>query len=199
MRLPPYIISLDVETVGLYGQPFAWAVVIADTKTRKPVLEGYCQCPADVAQGTPDDREWIQANVLPALANGPAFALEEGMRTLERKVSSVEDLLDAYGEMWRHWHGRNAWLLVDHGYPVEAEFLFNAFMEAFLRKKTVLPSAYPVLDYASMRAGRGLEPTETLERLDSELPQHHPLADARQTLRLFWDLLAPAPHLQAIE
>lgn len=199
MRLPPFIVSLDVETIGLYGQPFAWAVVIADTKTQKPVLEGICQCPNEVALGNPDDREWVTANVLPAIAQGVAFTPEEGVRTLERKVASVEDLLDAFEGVWRHWHGQNAWLLVDHGYPVEAEFLFNAFMEAFLRKKPPFPSPYPVLDYASMRAGRGLDPTETLKRLDSELPQHHPLADARQTLRLFWDMLTPGAQLKAIE
>lgn len=199
MRLPPFIVSLDVETIGLYGQPFAWAVVIADTKTRKVVVEGLCRCPPEQALGTPDDREWVQANVLPAIAHGVPFLLEEGVQTLSRDVNTVEDLLDAWGEMWRHWHAQQAWLLVDHGYPVEAEFLFNAFMESFLRKKSVLPSPYPVLDYASMRAGRGLEPTETLSRLDSELPQHHPLADARQTLRLFWELQLPPAHLEAIE
>jgi hypothetical protein len=50
-----------------------------------------------------------------------------------------------------------------------------------------------------MRAGRGLEPTETLKREAGELPQHHPLADARQTLRLFWDMLTPGAQLKAIE
>jgi hypothetical protein len=193
VRLPPFIVSLDVETVGLYGQPFAWAVSIADTKKRETVVEAVCRCPFDIAMGTPDDREWCQANVLPALAAGAELGV------LEREVASVEELLNAFGDVWRFWHGRQAWLLVDHGYPVEAEFLFNAFMEAFLQKKPPFPSPYPVLDYASMRAGRGLEPTETLKREAGELPQHHPLADARQTLRLFWDMLTPGAQLKAIE
>lgn len=194
MTRPRYIVSLDVETVGLHGQPFAWAATIWDTQKLavKVEVELLVTCPLEAAQGHPDDREWVMGNVLPALEQLPPALAVEGSATVSatvRKVSSVEDLLNAFVIFWNAWSVKKggAWLLVDHGYPVEAEFLFESFMESFQRK-TEFKIPYPVIDYASMRAGHGLDPVETLPRTGFELPVHNPLADARQTLRLALEL-----------
>lgn len=177
-----YIVSLDVETVGLHGQPFAWAAKVWDSVQLIPAVEILVTCPLDKAMGPPDDREWVMANVLPALEELPPA---DGVTVTVRKVNSVEDLLNAFVIFWNAWAAKKggAWVLVDHGYPVEANFLFECFMESFQRKADFrIP--YPVIDYASMRAGVHLDPVETLPRQPAELPAHNPLADARQTLRL---------------
>lgn len=187
MNRARFIVSLDVETVGLHGQPFAWAVSVWDGEKLEVVAELLVTCPLDKAMGPPDDREWVMANVLPALEELPRA--NPFITTTVRKVATVEDLLNAFVIFWNAWAAKKggAWVLVDHGYPVEGNFLFECFMESFQRKAEFrIP--YPVVDYASMRAGHHLDPVETLPRNEVEVPVHNPLADARQTLRLALEL-----------
>ena len=186
-KLPRYVVSLDVETVGLHGQPFAWAAVVKDTETMKTVAEIITACPMEIAMGPAPDREWVAENVVPALETPPDPDPDCG-QPVYRQVGTVEALLFAFVVFWNAWSVKKGgcWLLVDHGYPVEAEFLFECFMESFgaEHKPELFRVPYPVIDYASMRAAILEDPVETLPRYASEIPIHNPLADARQTIRL---------------
>lgn len=180
-KLPPFFIVFDVETVGLYGEPFALGVVIVNTATWATEVEALVGCPFQRAGGVPEDRAWVEENVLPAL--------QAQMGTLRpREVETPDHLRNVLADLWEHWSARGAWLAADHPFPVETEFLSGMWVERKISAKADVPSPYPLFDYANFRAGRGLDPIETLPREESELPAHNPLADARQTARLIAEL-----------
>jgi hypothetical protein len=75
--------------------------------------------------------------------------------------------------------------VADCPYPVEANFFTTMLKE----QADEWGGPYPFIDVASVRFAAGLAPLETCERLPTELPAHDPLADARQSARLFFEAL----------
>ena len=175
-KKPPYFLVLDVETVGLYGEPFAFAAVILDSATWETVVETFAVCPFGKANGPPDDRKWAEEHIAP-----PVFQSQHEPRKV---VESPDHLRDYFADLWLHWSAKGAIIVADGLHPVEAEFLSGMWVERKISGKPEVPSPYPVLDLPSMYAGAGWDPSTTYDRLESELPKHNPLADARQSARL---------------
>lgn len=180
-KRPPFFLVLDVETVGLYGEPFAFAAVIIDTATYETVVETFVVCPFLKANGPPDDRKWAEQNIAPAVFQSP--------HEPRRVVESPDHLRDHFADLWQHWSEKGAIIVADGLYPVESEFLSGMWVERKISGKPEVPSPYPVLDIPSMYAGQGFDPSATYDRLEAELPNHNPLADARQSARLLVELL----------
>lgn len=185
-NIAEYVVSLDVETMGLYGEPFAYAACVYDLQLEKVTLQLMGKCPVDKAMGHPDEREWVFANVVPALAC-EVPPIKDCAAPTVRIFKDPEELRMGFIDFWRNY-GQKSVILVDHGYPVESEFLQNCFMEAHMARKE-FPPIYPLLDLCSMKAGAGHDPLVTDPRLPTQLPAHHPLADCRQTLDLSYPYL----------
>ena len=167
------IISIDVESNGLYGQPFCVGAVEMDWGGR--VYRHFLgRCPLDEVE---DD--WVLENVIPALED-----IEETHKSLgEMQRDFVSWLCDAMAR------NKNAIVLVDAGFPVDCNFLYNAIRSGssesghkWIREKY---SPYPLIDLASVLAGAGLDPDANRIEMASSLTKstiatssHHPVWDA---------------------
>jgi hypothetical protein len=160
----------DVESIGLHGEAFAWGYVVVD-ETGERLDEQWAACHPGVARGDDDDRRWVSDNI-------PRF---------EAACESPTSLRGAFWLAWMQWKQRGAILVSDCGWPVEARFLAACVDDDPVRRKWDGP--YPLHDLASVILARGREPLETNTRLDDERPEHHPLADARQSARLLVEAL----------
>jgi hypothetical protein len=164
-----YFMVFDVESVGLHGEGFAvgWTVIDGDGKE---IAGAEYACDPDRAAGDDDDRAWIK----------------EHCRTTEN-VGTLAALRHLFWEACEYTKKRGGMVAADVPWPVEARFL-AACVDAD-REARKWAGPYPLLDIASVRYAAGLDPLRTEERLPRELPEHSPLADARQSARLLIEAL----------
>lgn len=165
----------DVETVGLHGEGFSVGYIVIDTFGVE-WASGYYGCPPAIARGTDADREWARANIpesRPYTHNSP------------------DEVRRAFWRDWEAWHGQGAILVADCAWPVEARFLADCVDDS--RNARAWNGPYPLHDVATARLCAGLDPLATVERLPSEEPKHDPLADARQSARLWLEALKNTP------
>lgn len=166
--------TLDVESVGLHGEGFAvgWCIHNDGLETQFGVFA----CRPGLACGSEANREWIHANIPEIAPNLPD----------PRMVRAA---------LWTAWkEAKNMaviWnlpiiMLADCAWPVEARFLAQCVDDAPDVREWEGP--YPLHDLGTYLLASGLDPTARYERTGNELPIHDPLADARQTARIFWDL-----------
>jgi hypothetical protein len=158
------IFMIDVESIGFHGEGFAVGIIVSNEKAK--IIENvYFACHQDFARGTSDDRDWVKINV----------------PKIKYDFDSPKSVRDAFWSMWEHYLG-DSYMMGDCPYPVETNFL-NACLDDDPSRKSV----YPLLDLGSFLMCRGFNPVELHFRLDSELPVHHPLKDAMQATRLYWE------------
>jgi hypothetical protein len=162
----------DVESVGLHGEGFAVGWVVVNGYDIE-VQYGISWCQPVVTMGTSDSFEWILKNV-PELPN--SF-----MR------SSPKEVRTCFWEQWLCWKERGAILVADCAWPVEARFL-AACVDDYLTERE-WQGPYPLHDLASVLMAAGKNPLDKFERKTDELPEHNPLADARQSARILCDAL----------
>lgn len=174
------ILSVDAETNGLHGQPFAVGAVQSDGGPRAEVYLGRCEIDGPVDP-------WVQDNVLPALADVP----------ITHQV--YDDLLADFAR----WYDRRAAedpIVLGHVVcPVEAR-LFADLVGRLGRDPFSGP--FPLHDLASMLLVAGHDPTSAdsyvaARGLDlgtgfAGLSPHNPLYDARVAEVAARDLLTPA-------
>lgn len=156
----------DVESNGLHGEGFAvgWVVQRGPERLAEDIAV------ARLARPT----AWVLGKVLPALP-APDHASAEAVR-------------DTFWGAWWDWHRRGALLAADVAWPVEARFLAACIDDH--RSERELDGPYPLIDIASVRLAVGLDPLATCARRPDELPEHNPLADARQSARLLMEALS---------
>ena len=167
---PTLYMVFDVESVGLHGEGFAVGYVVID-ETGREQEAGLLACASIGAQGDDEGRAWIAANCPPISAN----------------YVSPEDVRWSFWATWQRWQPRGAVLVADCAWPVEARFL-AACVDDDPGVRT-WQGPYPLHDVATARLMAGFDPLATVERLPRELPQHDPLADARQSARLWLEAL----------
>lgn len=155
----------DVEAIGLHGEGFAVGWVVVDDAGHVH-HENLLSCPPKTAVGTPLNHAWVEANV-------PALPITH---------CTPQHLRQDFFEAARHWLGAGALLVADCAWPVETRFLSACIDDAVSLREWLGP--YPLHELASVLLARGLDPLEQRYRLDSELPKHNPLCDARQSARL---------------
>jgi hypothetical protein len=155
----------DVESIGLHGEGFAVAYVVVDRNGHRHA-EGLLACPPASARGRREGHRWVEDNV-PAL--GAVHRSPESLRT-------------AFWGLFLSWHELGALLVADCGWPVEARFLAQCVDDDLACREWLGP--YPLHDLASILLAKGKDPLEKRTRLTDELPEHNPLADARQSARL---------------
>jgi len=167
------IISIDVESNGLYGQPFCVGAVEMDWGGR--VLRGLIsRCPLDEVE---DD--WVKENVLPSLKE-VSLCVADLSGLQDHFISWLKEVMNGYGESDRPI------VLVDAGFPVDCGFLYGAFRSIARSHEEDVQrySPYPVVDLSSILAARGIDPDVSRNEYASYLlggrgmMKHHPLFDA---------------------
>lgn len=172
----PFLV-FDVESAGLHGEGFAVGYVVVDPEDGAELEHGYARVPLVGIDASERDREWLKANVLPALD-----------RLVAVEFDRPSQLREWFWAKWLEWKGRNAVLAADVAWPVEARFLAACISDDLTVRRWEGP--YPLLDIASLRFAHGHDPVATVERRPNELPAHNPLADARQSARLLLNIVA---------
>src|SRR5690606_2543186 len=71
-------------------------------------------------------------------------------------------------------------------YPVETNFLEKCRKDC---EDGSWSSPYPLIDISSVRLAAGFDPVGKCSRRANEVPEHHPLKDARQSARLLLEAL----------
>ena len=158
------IFSFDVESIGLHGEGFAVGYVLLDGD--KELCAGYFAVPPQIARGTDASRQWVAEHV-PEIV--PSHDCLIAMRS-------------AFWERLQQAKADGALILSDCAWPVESNFLSACVADDVTRSWT---GPYPLVDVSAAVVATGGDPTATRERLDTELPPHHPVADARQSARVW--------------
>lgn len=160
----------DVESAGLYGEGFAVGYAVVD---REGTLldDGYFGAPFETVECPKHDHDWVATNVLPHLP--------------EPNCKDPEEVRSRFWSEWVRWRGE-ATPAADVPYPVETAFVRACVLQ---RPQYQLIAPYPLIDVASVLLAAGDDPIGTYARLPSELPAHHPTADAKQSARLMIEAL----------
>ena len=157
----------DVESVGLHGEGFAVAGGVYLENGAVQYEFGF-SCPPDAAKGTDSDREWVNKNipVLEVTHRLPIQIRDAFWAEWSRAKKSYPDIVMAAECAW----------------PVEARFLCACVDDLPTERNWTGP--YPMHDIASLLLAAGFDPMAKFPRTASELPEHNPLTDARQSARL---------------
>lgn len=165
------IFSFDVESIGLHGEGYAAGYVVLNEDGDEIEARRYACDPA-VAIGTDTcdaDRAWVSANC----------------PSIEATHDLPDDVRDAFWSALQHWMAKGAIVVADCAWPVEARFLARAALE-----HPGQSGPYPLHDVATMLLAAGMDPLATYDRRENELPKHDPLADARQSARLWREAMS---------
>lgn len=160
----------DVESVGLHGEGFAVGLVLVDRSGNELLARRYVCNPA-LARGSVVGRAWVADHIPPLVVN----------------CQKPEHVRSAFWADWVVAKARGAVLVGDCAWPVEARFLAACVDDDPAEREWQGP--YPLHDVASAMRMGGRDPLATYERLPNELPEHDPLADARQSARLWLEML----------
>lgn len=119
-------------------------------------------------EGPMDDRDWVTANV-------PEIAVTDGFQ---------DDIHHSFFDFWikaKAEYG-DVVMAAECAWPVETHFLSTAVRMS--RKERKWEGPYPLHEISSFMEAAGMDPMAVYERLPEEEPKHHPLGDARQSMRL---------------
>ena len=159
------ILSFDLETNNLHGQPFAIGAVLIDG--HGVVHDSFtARCPI---KGEPDD--WVKANVIPVIED------------MAQTHGSYEDMREAFWRWYVPAEATSDYVLVSNGYPVEYRFLIDC-QDANLDER-YWQHPFPILDLASLLIAVGQEPGAYKNQLRKKVRkgasfvQHHPFDDAK--------------------
>jgi len=184
-----YFFVFDVEAMGLFGPSFAVGWTIVD-ETGKTLQEGLYRLVlplkmADLLRQPhhrirAQDPQWIRENVTPVLDKCTDMAQVE--------VEVFGDMRDLLPAFWKRWTELKAEfpgivMAADCLFPVEATFVMDAMRAD--DKLTMDHSPYPFIEIGTMLMANGKNPLADYDREPREMPVHNPLADARQSARLF--------------
>lgn len=179
-----HVVVFDVEAVGLHGVGFAFGACIVDLRACAIVDERCAQTDAHASMGTKQGFAWISTNVLPALRKMPGHKCQT--------PTDVRALFwDGVWENARVRYGDKVLLAADCAWPVEARFLAACVDDNFSALQSeenprYWRGPYPLIDIATLLAA---VPEKPPERAADELPEHHPLMDARHSARqMLWAL-----------
>lgn len=161
----------DCESVGLHGEAFAVGFVVIDSGGFE-LDSGLYSCSLHHAIGSQFGREWVTLNCL---------------GKFDITHSNPSEVREMFWKKWQEWKSNGAMLVTDCGWPVEARFLARCVDADPIEREWLGP--YPLHDVASMLLTLGKDPLAKLERKNNELPEHNPLADARQSARILLDCL----------
>lgn len=160
----------DVESVGLHGEGFAVGAVLIDTNMEEVESRLFACDPRVAKEGKSGDMEWIEKNIPP----------------IPLTHTTTNGVRNAFWSVWMQWKEKGALMVADCAWPVEARFLAGCVDDG--RNNRNWDGPYPLHDLASILLANGKDPLAKYGRLPTELPEHNPLNDARQSARVLTDL-----------
>jgi len=188
-----HYLSLDVESLGLFGPPFAVGFCLVDESGAE--LESgiygwdfkifsnllywdYASNDSTRWEINHKDEYWVLENVIPALP--PLWANCKGIIDFYQRF---------YKEVWDvcFFKYPNLIAVSDCPFPVEFNFILEMLHSVGHRDMTHSP--LPLIDVASVLLAHGYDPIATYKRREDELPAHDPCKDARQSIRLMLSVL----------
>ncbi len=170
----------DVESIGLHGEGFAVGYVVVNGHGETMAPDQRYACPPEAAAGDDEGRRWIAENCPPIPATH----------------ATPREVRDAFWRDWNQYKERNARLVADFAWPVEARFLAACVDDDPNSVGKAYQGPYPLHELASFMVAAGMDPHATYARLPDE-PQHDPLGDARQSARLLMRALKTLASLAA--
>ena len=185
MAEPQTFFVFDVESVGLHGEAFAFGYVVV-TRDGQELDCGKFSCWLDSAKGDPEDRAWVMKNCPDAVNLDQWVQTRPTWRSTPPVCQGPTELKAAFWGIWS-MQPKGTIMVADCAWPVEARFLASCIDVDSVARKWGGP--YPLIDVGSVRLAANLDPLENVGRLPNELPKHDPLADARQSARLFLEAL----------
>lgn len=184
---------IDVESIGLYGDPFAvgWNIITPMPKNENDKAmhqyggfdfkeNGYFAINRKNPKliGSEEDRKWINENI----------------QEIPTNMFSLDDLLESFWNVWIA--AKNTYpgivMAADCMYPVESNFLAKCATNKNINERK-WEAPYPLLEISTIMLTVGMNPMENYERLPNELPKHNPLADAMQSSRLLIEAIGRLP------
>ena len=169
------ILSFDLETNNLHGEPFAiGAVVIDGHGTVHDSFTARCPIKAEVDP-------WVKANVLPAI------------KDMAQTHGSYPDMREAFWRWYVSAEESSDYVLVSNGYPVEYRFLLDC-QEASLEER-YWQHPFPILDLASILIANGQDPSAYKSQLrkkvrsQADFAQHNPFDDAKLAALIAFEAL----------
>lgn len=180
--MPDAWMVFDVESIGLHGEGYAVGWVVLDPAGKE--IEARREvCPTVTAVGYESGRTWVAENSHPLAATR----------------SRPADIRHEFWQAWTRWKAKGAVLVADCGWPVEARFLAACVDDVrpavrggrgMAESPRDFAGPYPYHELATLMLVAGMTGlTAKRERLPDELPEHDPLADARQSARLLREAL----------
>jgi len=168
------ILSFDVESNGLHGQPFALGAVLLDSDGQLiDQLELRCPIEGDIDP-------WDAEHVIPQL---------DGM------IEHCPTFSDFLEHFWRWFqdHKDGALIFADFGYPVETGLLHMCQRQKLEERAWKGP--YPLHDLGTLLLAKGYDPDINRVELATQLTsdhsafrQHHPFYDALASGLIAWKL-----------
>ena len=178
VKAAPWTLTFDVESNGLHGDHFGVGAIVHDSegKEQGTLLDGCCHTETSQFRLPADDSRnrtaWIVRHVVPVL---PVTC---------RSLREVRDRFWAFYTKWvKHVEGLKVPLhvIVDAGFPVETNSLSLCVADDFANRQWAAP--FPLHEVQTVQMLSGY--TAGAERRADELPEHNPLADARQSHRIW--------------
>jgi hypothetical protein len=162
------ILSIDGETLGLYGPVFQIGYVLVDEN--EELESGFYG---------------IDMNLLTWHNTRDINWCRENCATNEITHNKVDDMLEAFWQDYIRMRGLYPDMIVvaDWGAPIEANIFRQCVLLNLEERCWLAPGPLHEVGTALLMASR--DPKKTYSRLESELPVHHPTADSRQSARLF--------------
>lgn len=168
-------ISIDAETNGLWGNPFAVAMVVY-SETGVELSRVTFRCPIEGSVNP-----WVEANVLPEMAE------------IAETHSSYEEMLQAIGAWWME-NKDGATALWHMGHVVES-YLFRELVRVGAIGEWDAP--YVPVEVSQVLADNGFRPDSVDTYLEEKgLPKpelvggtHNPLYDAVVAATVYFDLV----------
>ncbi len=159
----------DVESVGLFGDPFAvgWCRIDEDGTISR---EWWTGVPIKSVSGKMESFVWCGENI-------PAEVL----------IGTVENVLDVcshFDRALREAINDGCSILCDCPFPVESNFL----LQVQKLYPVYFKSPYPLYDIASVIASLGKDPLGEYPRRPEEI-KHHPMWDAIQSGRTLFEFI----------
>lgn len=166
------IFSIDCETIGLYGETFAVGVCVIDSEG-KEIETLFLRADHNLAKGTPSSKKWIEENVIPTL--------------YPINCETLKELRDKFWNFYMNCKLKYPGIIfmADCGVPVESSFFKDCIMDDLENRMWEGP--FPLHENGTLLLLCGKNPQSTFERLPNELPAHNPLADARQSARIWFE------------
>lgn len=171
-----YLLSFDVEAVGLYGDPIAVGYCLYSVEGEE-ILNGAIRCESFTnCKGTLADHQWVSKNVtMPS----EAYIV---ITPLELRHMFIDFWFRLKQQIYSH--GFTIDMLGECIFPVETRFL-DAYFESCTPHQQFMEAPFPLLDVSTIEHASNLQSTFAYLEFESCLKllfaDHNPVHDARRT------------------